>query len=62
MAQFLMENAATIIGAGTIFGVVARIIYGQIRAHRNHEGGCSCGCSGCANSGICHPQPKDDHK
>lgn len=33
---------------------VAFVIYRMVKAKKEGKGGCSCGCSSCPNSGICH--------
>lgn len=45
---------ATIIIAGIIIGLVALVVYRKVRAYRNGESGCGCGCSGCSASKSCH--------
>lgn len=49
-------NLATIIGTFVVAAVFLLIVGTSIRNKKNHKGGCSCGCSGCANSSICHPE------
>ncbi|MEA5060162.1 hypothetical protein SDC9_136661 [bioreactor metagenome] len=56
MFAFLSENLATIVGSALVFGVFLLILVKQIKNHRQHKGGCGCGCSGCPNAGSCHPQ------
>ena len=44
-----------IVGLILLAAVVAIIVRG-IYNKKRHQGGCSCGCSGCANNGVCHPK------
>lgn len=44
---------ATIIIAGLILGSMILVIYRKVKAYRNGEGGCGCGCSGCSSK-SCH--------
>ena len=47
---------ATIILSLVVFGVLFLIIAKAIKDHKNHKGGCGCGCENCASAGLCHPQ------
>ena len=49
-----MNLPTIIIGAlvaAAVIAIVARGLYNR----KHHKGGCSCGCSGCPSSGLCHP-------
>ena len=46
----------TIIIGVLVFAAVAAIIRRGIRNRKHHKGGCSCGCSGCPGSSLCHPE------
>lgn len=56
MLAFISENLATILGAAVVFGVFILIVAKQIIRRKQNKGGCGCACSGCPNSGACHPQ------
>lgn len=56
MMEFIAANAATIIGSVIVFGILFLIIFKKVRDHKNHKGGCGCGCGHCPNSGACHPK------
>ncbi|MBP3887992.1 MAG: FeoB-associated Cys-rich membrane protein [Cellulosilyticum sp.] len=45
---------ATLIIATIIFGLMALVIYCQIKAHKSGKSTCSCGCSGCSSAKNCH--------
>lgn len=49
-----MINLPTIIVAAIVAGVFVAIVVSQVRKRKKGQGGCSCGCSGCPNSGNCH--------
>ena len=48
-------NLPTILIGLLILAVFVAIIVQQVRKKKRGESGCSCGCSGCAGSDICHP-------
>ncbi len=50
-----MGTFLTVLIAGIIAAVFAAIVVQSVRAHKR-GGGCSCGCAGCPNSGLCHAQ------
>ncbi|HOM03358.1 MAG TPA: FeoB-associated Cys-rich membrane protein [Acetivibrio sp.] len=54
MIEFITENLATIIISAILLalGVLAVL---KIRKDKK-KGSCSCGCSGCPQSQICHKQ------
>ncbi|MGM9521791.1 MAG: FeoB-associated Cys-rich membrane protein [Oscillospiraceae bacterium] len=54
MLEFLSDNLATIIVAAVVFAAVALVLVKLIRDKKNHKSSCSCGCSGCPSSSICH--------
>lgn len=47
-----------ILVAAVFIAVIARSIYNR----KHGKGGCSCGCGGCPNSGLCHPAKKSGSK
>ena len=47
---------ATIIIGVLVFAAVAAIVGRGIWNRKHHKGGCSCGCSGCPGSSLCHPE------
>mgnify|MGYP003455590645 FL=1 len=49
-------NLPTILIGLLILAVFVAIIVQQVRKKKRGESGCSCGCSGCAGSDICHPK------
>lgn len=44
----------TIIVSAILIMIVGLIIYKQIKNKKEGKSSCSCGCSGCAMSEICH--------
>ena len=47
---------ATLIIAAIIFGLMALVVYRQIKAHKSGKSTCGCGCSGCSSAKNCHPK------
>ncbi|WP_297428797.1 FeoB-associated Cys-rich membrane protein [Clostridium sp.] len=45
---------ATIILGGIIFGMVALVIFKQVKKAKSGESGCGCGCSSCSSASSCH--------
>lgn len=45
----------TIIGVSVLTILVGAVIAKMIIDKKNGKGGCSCGCSSCANRENCHP-------
>ena len=62
MFQWLSSNLPTILVALVILTVCALIVIKMIRDKKQGKSSCSCGCSGCAMSNMCHaqnaPRPK----
>ena len=44
----------TIFVSAILVVIVAMIIYKQIKNKKEGKSSCSCGCSGCAMSEVCH--------
>lgn len=44
----------TIIVSAILIIIVSLIIYKQIKNKKEGKSSCSCGCSGCAMSEVCH--------
>ena len=53
-------NVPTIIVLAIVLIVFAAIIIRGIINRKNGKSGCSCGCSGCGMSDICHGQKKEN--
>lgn len=45
---------ATWVIACIVFGLMGFVIYKKVKAHKNGENTCGCGCSGCSNAKQCH--------
>ena len=56
MLLWLRANLGTICICAVLAGILALIIRHLLRQKRQHK--CSCGCSACPNSAICHGAPK----
>lgn len=52
-------NAPTLTIALAVLAIFAAIVIRGIYNKKHHKGGCSCGCSGCANSSACHPDAQN---
>ena len=52
-----MVNVMIVIGIAVLVIVSIRHI---VKQHK--QGGCGCGCSGCASAGICHTKQEEQHK
>ena len=52
----------TILVAAVVAIVFVAIVVNEIRNRKKGKGSCSCGgsCGGCAMSGSCHPEKKED--
>ena len=51
-AEVLYVGTAIVLAVLVI--AVAFVVYRMVKAKKEGKGGCSCGCSSCPNSGICH--------
>ena len=51
-------NASTVIVALIVAAIFVAIIVSQVRKKKQGKGSCSCGCSDCSMSGICHEKKK----
>ena len=40
--------------------IVTSIIIRMVKDRKSGQGGCGCGCKGCANAPYCHPQAKSE--
>ncbi len=60
MLAAVTVNMPTIIIGLIIAVIFAVIVIRGIIKRKNGEGGCSCGCSGCPNSAICHKGSSKD--
>ena len=56
--DWITQNLSTILIALGIFLICLAIVLKMIRNKKKGKSGCGCGCSGCAMSGMCHPQNK----
>ncbi len=46
----------TILVGGLVAVIFVAIIVSEIRKRKSGKGSCSCGCSGCSMSDICHKE------
>lgn len=53
-----MPNLPTVLVGLVVLWVFVTIIVRGIRKRKNGRGGCSCGCSQCPSSDLCHPKEK----
>ena len=59
MVQFLADNWGNILVVAALAAAVTGILVNMRRQKKAGKGGCSCGCSGCPSSGLCHQdEPK----
>jgi len=49
-----MGGISTLIVGLIVAGIFAAIVISEIKKKKSGKGGCSCGCSGCGMSEICH--------
>lgn len=50
----------TVIVGAILVVICAAIIVSMVKKKKSGKSiGCSCGCSGCANEGVCHPKNTD---
>lgn len=52
--EVILMNLPSIVILLLVAAAVIAVIRHRIKAKKAGKGGCSCGCSGCANEGICH--------
>lgn len=50
---------ATIIICAALAVATAAVIIKAVRDKKNGKTSCSCGCSGCASEGMCHPKAEN---
>lgn len=55
-------NLPTILIAALVAAVFAAIVAGGVRRRKKGGTGCACGCAGCPNAGLCHPQKRAPDK
>ena len=54
--HWITQNLSTIHVALGVSLLCLAIVLKMIRDKKKGKSGCGCGCSGCAMSGMCHPQ------
>ena len=54
--HWITQNLSTILVALGVSLLCLAIVLKMIRDKKKGKSGCGCGCSGCAMSGMCHPQ------
>ena len=54
--NWITQNLSSILIALGILLICLAIVLKMIRDKKKGKSGCGCGCSGCAMSGMCHPQ------
>lgn len=47
---------ATVIVGLVVLVIVGLAVLKMVRDRMEHKSSCGCGCSGCANAGMCHPE------
>ena len=52
-------NAPTIVVLLIVLAAFVLAVGNEIRKKKKGEGGCSCGCSGCAMKGVCHAKSSE---
>lgn len=50
-------NLPTVLISLVILAIFIAIVVSEVKK-RKYGGECGCGCSGCANAGLCHPVKK----
>lgn len=60
--NFLTQNSGTIAVLAVLILIIALIINKIRRDKKQGKSGCGCGCDGCANKGLCHPENNPDSK
>ena len=54
MFKWIAENAATIICALVLAGMVAAAVTALVKNKRSGKTSCGCGCANCPMAGKCH--------
>ena len=58
--EWIISNLGTIIVAIIVTALLALLIIYLIKQKKQGKTTCSCGCSSCPNSQICHSKAKQD--
>ncbi len=53
-------NAPTVIVLLIVISLLALAVFHEVKKRKAGKGGCACGCSGCAMSGVCHAKKTDE--
>ncbi len=51
---WIIANISTIVVALILAAIIGLVVVRMVKRRKNGQGGCSCGCSGCAMSDVCH--------
>ena len=54
MLAWFIANGGTIVIGIVLLSIIFFVIRYMIKEKKAGKGGCGSGCSGCANSGMCH--------
>lgn len=54
MFEFLAQNYVTILVGAAVLAIFVAVIMSLVKKKKSGGGSCSCGCSGCPNSSLCH--------
>ncbi len=54
MLEFIQNNIGTILVGAVVLGILAVAAWKVISDKRKGKSSCSCGCSSCPNSALCH--------
>ncbi len=54
MLEFIQNNIGTILVGAVVLGILAFAAWKVISDKRKGKSSCSCGCSSCPNSELCH--------
>lgn len=54
MFEFLAQNYVTILVGAVVLAIFVAVIMSLVKKKKSGGGSCSCGCSGCPNSSLCH--------
>lgn len=54
MFEFLAQNYVTILVGAVVLAIFVVVIMSLVKKKKSGGGSCSCDCSGCPNSSLCH--------
>ena len=60
MLAYIASHMGYIVVTLVLILIVAAVIGRMVKEKKTGQGGCGCGCKGCANAPYCHPQANSE--